>query len=73
MEIVIPESEYGAEQGRSPPDFGTPGGGSDAQSPDSDGSELERAFGGGGDSEDAGKGEKKTDEGPSDLEKEFLK
>jgi hypothetical protein len=72
MEIVIPESEYGAEERSRAPDSGAPGDGSDAQSTDSDGSDLERAFGGGGDAAGGGDSENK-DEGPSDLEKDFLK
>ncbi len=68
IEIIIPEADYGAE-GDAPPDFGAPG----ASDPDTDASELERAFGGGGDAPSGGESDERGDEGPTDLEKDFLK
>jgi TRAP-type mannitol/chloroaromatic compound transport system permease large subunit len=68
MELVIPEAEYGAES-NAPPDLDAPG---DPGS-DSDASELERAFGGGGSAPDGGESEQQNDDGPTDLEKDFLR
>jgi hypothetical protein len=75
MELIIPEAEYGEEQGGA--DFGLPGEeGTDepGAEPDADALDLERAFGGAGDAAPAPSAgnNQKDDNGLSDLEKAFL-
>jgi tripartite ATP-independent transporter DctM subunit len=74
LELTIPETDYGQEGDSATPDLGAPGseGSKEGSGDSSDGSDLERAFGG-APADDGGKGGTKDDSGLSDIEKDLLK